>query len=604
LSSAIKRLESYLAGDNLADWRAFALTQPLFFTFGWITFYGHSLSGLWQVAWLVASSVLLEPILVFAFRPLLAPRNRKSSIWRIWMLYWLAGELSGFFDIITLNIPFRDPAEGVSAWSLILTNGLLRVVWFTVAHLAVSVLRSDFRLLSELSHKSDELSRLQAQVNDQLARELGGLREAIAEKIAAALLLISKQVDGLSASTPKSELLARAAKVSELCDTEVRALSHEISERHFEPDYTAGAAEKLPRMIWGLPVKAEDIQLHWQWVAGIGVLNAFAIALEHGGWIGAVSALLAIVVGIPLLRGLDSLRKSRFATESSAIAIVQVALEYILISGLVLAGLWLLGTYVPEIRKYVQTIYLIVPIVILIIWALVQIIIEYTRRLRQHGNDLSLQNQLLAQAVSVAQARAAKARNRIGKLLHGTTQGRLASVSLAIAAAASAEATERLELLLNQAREQLARAENDLVTTFHDVEGQSTLSLDDEMQQLVEGWRNLVSIRHHVSRAAIQILEARPKLLPAVVEAMQECVTNSVRHGKASAISINIDMEGANEQELVLEVSNDGDPVSEIMPGFGIRAIYESARDIQIENRGELTFVTIRWDYEALGLAH
>jgi signal transduction histidine kinase len=600
LSSAIKRLESYLAGDNHADWRAFALTQPLFFTFGWITFFGHSLSGLWQVAGLVAASVLLEPILVFAFRPLLAPANQKNSIWRIWMLYWLAGQLSGVFDIVTLNIPFRDPSEGVSAWTLILTNGLLRVVWFTVAHLAVSVLKTDFSLLSELRSKADALGRLQAQVNDQLARELSGLREAIAEKIAAALIQISQQVDGLSTSTPKDELLARAAKISELCDTEVRALSHQISERHFEPDFTSGAPENFPKKISGVPLRSRDIKLHWQWVAGIGVLNAFAIALEHGGWIGAISAMLAIAVGIPLLRVFDSLRTSRLKTESAAVAIVQVALDYVLTSALALAALWFAGAYLPEIRKYVQTVYLIVPIVILIIWALVQIIIEYTRRLRQHGNDLSVQNQLLAQAVSVAQARAAKARNRIGKLLHGTTQGRLASVSLAIAAAASSESPERLELLLNQAREQLALAENDIETTLHDAEVESTPSLKVELKELVEGWRNLVSISHQVSLEAIQDLEARPKLMPAVAEAMQECVTNAVRHGKASSVAINIHLEREQDQELVLEVSNDGVPVSEIVPGFGIRAIYENAKDVRIENRGEWTFVTIRWALDGL----
>jgi signal transduction histidine kinase len=275
-----------------------------------------------------------------------------------------------------------------------------------------------------------------------------------------------------------------------------------------------------------------------------------------------------------------------------------------LTSGFVLVGLWLAGAYVPEIRKYVQTIYLIVPIVILIIWALVQIIIEYTRRLRQHGNDLSVQNQLLAQAVGLAQARAAKARNRIGKLLHGTTQGRLASVSLAIAAAASSESTERLELLLNQAREQLALAENDLETTLRDAEVESTPSLHDELKELVEGWRNLVSISHQVSLEAIHALEARPKLTPAVAEAMQECVTNAVRHGKASSVAINVRLERVQDPELILEVSNDGVSVSEIVPGFGIRAIYESAKVVEIENRGELTFAIIRWELDALFSDH
>jgi signal transduction histidine kinase len=204
---------------------------------------------------------------------------------------------------------------------------------------------------------------------------------------------------------------------------------------------------------------------------------------------------------------------------------------------------------------------------------------------------LSMQNSLLANEVSIAQSKASKARNRISKLLHGTTQGRLASVSLALAAAANADSKERLEMLLKQAREQLALAEFDLDRALHDSENQDNQSLEGELQALVEGWRNLVLIRHLVSSEAVQVFTARPELLPAVAEAMQECVTNAVRHGNAAEISINVYL----DPDLVLEVWNDGKPVSEIVPGFGIRAIYERATNVQIDNRGELTVVMIRW---------
>lgn len=590
MKNQAKRLESYLSGSNVLDWRAFALTQPLFFTFGFITFNGHVPGNPWFVTLANIASASLEVFIAYAFRPLLAPKNKQNSLWRIWLLYWLAGELSSIFDIYLFSIPFRDPAEGVSAWTLVLTNGFLRLEWFTFAHLAVSLIKSDLQMLNALRIKSNELSSLRVEVNGQLARELSGLREAISGKITNALLVIAKQVDGLSSSTPKTELLARASLVSQLCDTEVRALSHEISDREFEPAISAEGSSKLSKPLSAVPLKATEIKLRWQWVAGIGILNAFAIALEHGGWVGAASAVIAIALGIAVLHVIDDFRSRVWASDSATGAIALIVAEYLFASGLILAGLWVVGAVVPDIRHYVQTIYVIVPIVILIIWSLVQAIHEFNRRLRHHGDELAAQIQLLEQEVKLAQAKAAKARNRIGKLLHGTTQGRLASVSLALAAAANAASQQDLEQLLDQARAQLALAEIDLQNTLGDAKPQSN-SVDDELHGLVKGWRNLVRINHVIEAGAREFLNETPDLQAAVTEAMQECITNAVRHGQASEIWVELGV----ADDLYLKVSNDGYPISEIVPGFGIRAISELANKVEFETNGPLTTVTIRW---------
>lgn len=591
MKQSLKQIETYLAGSNSVNWRAFALTQPLLFLFGLVTFLDHSLGNSWVITGVVAAEALLEVAIAYVLKLLLLSSGEQNSLGRIWLIYWLTGTLGVLFTIALLGVPFRDPTAGVSAWTLILTNGLLRIVWFSVAHIAVSVLRSHFKLLSELQARASELSRLQSEVNSQLSRELENLRKTIAEKISNALALISGQVSGLSSSTPKSELLVRAAMVSDLCSTEVRALSHEISSREFRPQLESASPRATPKSLFEVPMNGFDIKLHLRWVAGIGVLNAFTIALEHGGWIGAISSLVAIAIGIPLIRGIDSLRLKSIAPSSPTVAIIQVMFEFVMASGIVIGGLWFAGEALPPIRDYVQTIYLIAPVVILIIWTLVQVIIEYARRLRLLGTELETHNQLLSREVSVAQAKAAKATSRIGRLLHGTTQGRLASVSLALAAAANAENSERLETLLGQAREQLSLAEKDLEITLRDAEVNQTPTLIEEIDSLIAGWRNLVVIRHFVHLDALSFLDNRKDMVLVVSEAMNECVTNAVRHGKASEVSIDIRM----DRDLELVVSNDGHAVSEIVPGFGIRTISEGAENVRIEKRDSLTFVIIRW---------
>jgi signal transduction histidine kinase len=427
--------------------------------------------------------------------------------------------------------------------------------------------------------------------NSQLANELGSLRETISEKISLALQKISNQLDGLSTSTSQAEMVAQADFVSQLCDSEVRALSHSIGHRKFEPLIPAALATKPLRRLAQTPISPGDIHLHLRWVAGIGVINAFTIGLEHGGWVGAVSALLAIGGGLVLIWALDSLRLRFTNPKGATVAIALVAFEYLTVSVAIILALWAVGAFVPDVMHFLVTIYWLVPIVILIIWSLVQLIHEFDRRLRQHGDELAVQNALLADEVSRVRLLAAKARNRLGKLLHGTTQGRLASVSLALAAAAHLSSTQQREKLFSQAREQLQLAEADLKSAFNEDLTQNVETLEAELSSVADGWRNLVKISYEIEPRVSELLIDRQDLVSVIAEAAQECVINAVRHGQATQVSIKVALEG----DLVLEVANNGTAVTEIVPGFGIRAIAEQASNVQIDMLGGFTTVIVRW---------
>jgi signal transduction histidine kinase len=591
LKHQLKRLEGFLAGPNAIDWRAFALAEPLLYVFGFITFYRHFDGTFAQIALIVFAGLVAEIGAAYLGRPFLAPKNRNNPLWKIATLYFFAGEINALFFIWILQIPFRDPTLGVSAWTLILTDGLLRGEWLLIAHLAISLLRSDLRLLNSLRGKARDLDALRLAANSQLANELGSLREAISEKIAIALQKISKQLDGLSASSPQAEMVEQADFVSQLCDSEVRALSHSIGQREFAPLIPVPLDSKPLRRLARTPISPRDIQLHLRWVAGIGVINAFTIGLEHGGWVGAISTLIAIGLGLVLIRALDWLRLNFTDPRRATSAIALVVCEYLTVSVVIISALWVVGGFFPEVRHFLVTVYWLVPIVVLIIWALVQLIHEFARRLRQHGDELAVQNALLADEISRVQLLAAKARNRLGKLLHGTTQGRLASVSLALAAAANLPSTQQREALFAQAREQLQLAEVDLKAAFDEDLTKHQETLEAELLSLADGWRNLVKISFEIDPRVNELLKDRQELVSAIAEAAQECVTNAVRHGQATMVSIKVNLEA----DLVLEAANDGNAVTEIVPGFGIRAIAEQANNVEIETLDGITTVTVRW---------
>jgi len=593
LNKPIKRLEEILAGPRVLDWRAFALIQPLFLVFGTITFFKHVQGDFWHIVGALLIGLVAEVLFAFLVRPLFAPASKQNSFWRIFLLYWLIGELDGVMCVTLLNIPFREPGTSVSAWTTLSSNGFLHAVWLTTAHLAISLLKSDVELLQKLSTTGLALNAMQVEANRQLASELGNLRSTISDQISRALVQIKTQVGTLNSSSPKTELTERATLVMQLCDSEVRALSHEISQNNFEPSFTEISIPKILNP-WGRgSAKISEIKLHWPWVAGIGLLNAAIIALQHGGWIAAMASLLSILTGLGLLLSLDAARRNRLKVQSAVLVIILVVGEYLISSAVIISVLWLIGFKVPEIRHFVQSVYLIVPIVIVIVWSLVQIIHGFAYRLRLHTDELAASNKLLASELELIQLKSARARERFGKLLHGTTQGRLASVSLALAAAASSSSEKQIELLLQQARGQLAQAEIELAETLNSdaISLANAEGLDAEIASLQDGWRNLVDIQSVVSDPARAVLESRLDLLQAVAEAMQECITNAVRHGHAKSMRFNL----ALDNEIILEAINDGMPVLDLTPGFGIRSISETASDVQISSQGQTTRVEIRW---------
>jgi signal transduction histidine kinase len=591
LIQSARRLEELLADRRAIDWRAVAFVQALFLLFTMNTFVGWLDLPNLEIFWLTLLILIVEAFFLWFVGPALLAGGCRHILIRVWLVYWLAGELAAIYFVSAFNLPFIAPGSGVSAVTLLITNGFLKIVWFSIAHLATSLIDRHLQTLAQLQAKTAELTSLREEVKDQLALELVALRGAINDKIVDALALISKQLSALTESSPREELAKRASNVAQVCTQEVRALSHEISSSEFEPRLQAFT----PKKSWSIllepqPVKS-DIQLRWEWVAAIGLVNAVTLALQHGGWLSALAAVGAIILGIFCIRPLDSWRLRVLKNKSARTNAILILAEYAALTVAILTLLSIVGLNVPEIGEFIASVYLVTPIVILVVWVLVQIIHNVDARLKFAQLDLAGKNRQLALEVEQAQAHSARARGRLGKLLHGTTQGRLASVSLALAAAADASSPEAVRTLLEQARNQLSIAEDELRETLGAEHLKLPTNPDHELVELVAGWRNLVSIAYELEPAAKELLEGRPDLAQAVLDAARECVTNAVRHGSAR----NIEMLIGTSEELTLVVINDGDQIDRLVPGFGVTSISATGADVRFASDGARTSVRVAW---------
>lgn len=595
LIQSAKRLEGYLQGSRAIDWRAIVFIQVLFLLFSIVTFDGWIGLNILEIVGRVSAGLVLETFLVLIVGKVFLSGSARNTLWRIWLIYWLAGELTATYLVLVFGLPFSPPGTGLSAVTLLATNGFLKIAWFSIAHLATSLIGEHLQTLAQLKAKTAELSSLRSGVNEQVSAELNALRSAINDKIMAALTLISRQLAELTTSTPREELTERASMVARVCDLEVRALSHEISDSEFEPRLKSFEPKKSWSILLATHPGKPDIQLRWEWVAAIGSLNAITLALQHGGWLSALAATGAILLGIIVVRPLDKWRLKCFNTQSARFDTVLILAEYGLLSVAILGLLWFVGLGVPVIGSFISSVYLVTPIVILVIWVLVQIIHNFADRLAFAQTELADQNQQLEIEVRQARSQAASAKGRLGRLLHGTTQGRLASVSLALTAAATSKSPTVTDELLTQARQQLALAEVELRETLRADGWQTSLDVRRELDDLSAGWRNLVLIKYDLDPQAIEILGDRTELSHAVLDAARECITNAVRHGRAKSVDIRIEL----RQGLRLIVSNDGKQIDSLVPGFGVSSISATGADFDFSKEGEKTKVCFVWGIDS-----
>lgn len=590
----LKHLVEHLNGKDAFRFSAFLVRSPLFIFFTLVTFAGDPAHKMVNLVLAATFGSFTEFLVILWARSVLAG-VQITSIWPIWFVYWIAGEISGVVLLLSMDVPFVEPGNGVSAWVILVFNGFLAVVWFTASNLATGLLAKDITLLRELSRKTTVLEVLQLEAESRLREEISELKETISGKVLELLERITKQLRNLTSNTSNAELLQNAQQVRDLCESEVRALSHSVASKTFEPPTEVVS---LPKVLspWGSSrAKASDIKLRLRWVGAIGIFNALAIALQRGGWLTAAAALALIAIGIFAIRALDRLRIRIVKTESVSVTLALVALEYLSMSSLAMLILWRMGLQFPEIERFVSAVYVTVPAVLVIIWLLVQLIEDSARRLRAYGRDLSEKQVLLERTLGDIERQSSRARKRLGQFLHGSIQGRLASVSMALSVASKTSSSDLLDELLLQARSQLELSALEVKQVLQGEESPAAHSLCDEIQQLKDGWKNLVELTFSVSDEAFICVQDRSGLSDLVVEAMQECITNAVRHGQAKRVNVQIGL----DPNLFLKVKNDGLPIEKLTPGFGITSILTRAKGLKVTHEDSWSVVSLSWAHDS-----
>ncbi len=197
----------------------------------------------------------------------------------------------------------------------------------------------------------------------------------------------------------------------------------------------------------------------------------------------------------------------------------------------------------------------------------------------RQNETIRKQNAVLEQYMSqIERITLAEERNRLSRELHDTVGHAYTSIIMGMETLRSELATEtgkqRLDSLLELGRKSI----EDVRDYLHQMESpQQSLSLVGSLQKLVEEFREHarvdVSLRvfgeeHQLSRQAKM----------AFIRCLQESLTNAVRHGQATEITVSLQFE---QPYTRLEVQDNGRGMEEWREGFGMNAMKERAMNLQ-----------------------
>ena len=595
LTGLLESWASYLSNGRSVSFIAFAVITPTSLFFGFLTYAERTDNP----AWLEATAIVLSHfglyIGLLLGKKLILANQTNPSAQKILLLYLFASQISAAILIILLKLPFSDTGRGISAWVVSVFGGLVSVAWLTIAHLVVSLWLQNFRMIRDLKIKTLQLEEVRSNVQGELSAQLRQLREVVAEKIDRVLEGIQAQVRTLSIDSSPRDFLNSAQRVKGLANQEVRELSHQIAASDFSE---AGLQAIRPDwwQTWREALKTSgDTQLYWPWVAGIGSVNAISLAMQRNGLPDVLTFVFGLAVGIVALRALDLLRVPLFAKASDLAKTSSVLAIYLLTS---VSVTWLLhqgAQFFPTAEEFTSLMMVTVPVAIVFLWLMVFLIRGFVQNSRHRAIELLEQSRLLEQEIFRARSATHATREKMSKVLHGTVQGRLASVSLALTA--SAESSDRITSndLLIRAKEQLDLTREDLNTALWNLHDEDDVNV--QLEDLISSWNSILDIDYKISKPAAEFLNSRQDIGAHVLTAHREAITNAARHSSSKAISILIDVEPQiNPERVILWAQNEmtSDDVSQ-EPGIGISSLKNYADNVSFQIVDKKAVLKVSW---------
>lgn len=234
---------------------------------------------------------------------------------------------------------------------------------------------------------------------------------------------------------------------------------------------------------------------------------------------------------------------------------------------------------------------------------LIRVQILENERILQLNKQLDQANrQLEVYAKTTEKMAQTRERNRLAREIHDTLGHALTGIIVGIDACitlidcSSKETKKQLQIIGNVARQGIKDVRRSVNALRPDA--LESLSLEDALNQVISEMRVVANTEITLINQ-IGILDFHEDEEEVIYRIVQESVTNSIRHGKATSIEINIQKEF---NIVIIKIKDNGTGCKEIHKGFGLRHMAERVSmlngKIQYDGNNGFTIIAkipIRW---------
>lgn len=212
---------------------------------------------------------------------------------------------------------------------------------------------------------------------------------------------------------------------------------------------------------------------------------------------------------------------------------------------------------------------------------LMTVVLYYARAMHEEKEHTRrLHRELQEYAARVRELSIAAERNRLAREIHDTLGHSLTALIMELemcqrlVARRPSEAEEMLEQIKTRARNSLADVRR-AVEALHP-RAMKNRSLAEAIAELITDFRRHASIEVELE-GQDQIPALPPVTSLAVFRAIQEALTNAVRHGQATRVAVRFYVDGA---KFCITVEDNGKGASAVKPGQGLEGMRERLQDV------------------------
>lgn len=436
--------------------------------------------------------------------------------------------------------------------------------------------------IRRLAFARTTLEKTAQQSHDQIISERSQLISAIQDSVFYQLDALRKQFATITGISKKSEIERLANELEDYSANTIRNLSHEMAR-------DTGANKQVDRTSFiGTQNLKSFSEAHQPYVSF--KLSLVALVLVGGNHEASLSGLngflfqIISTLAIAPILFIGSKLTSKYNPRNVYLGFSAFLLT-IFISGyvLVVTATWLHMSKFEQRNEYAPIVFSVRNLAAVILASFVVTIVMARRKTIGELVDM---NEKLQVDLDWMDNRSRELRKELASILHGPLQGRIAGVALALRLiAADADVSDAVK------NKKLEEIEKLLESVMHDVQelfkiekNQPEASIIIKLIKLRRSWEGIAKVKWTIEPDVFAALPTN--YLKSVSEILYEAVSNSVRHGGATTVSITFN---ADANGVIITVTDDGKGVSIApIPGAGFHNFSEIGATYSFDTADEL----------------